>query len=138
MILISHRGNLSGPDPEKENHPAQICKALSLGYNCEIDLWRENSKWYLGHDSPKHEVSINLLCRPNLWIHTKNLAALNSIPRYFNFFWHQTDDFALTSKHFIWTFPEKKTCEKSIIVDTNKNWKEKNYECFGVCTDWIL
>ena len=28
MILVSHRGNLSGPDPHKENNPNQINKTL--------------------------------------------------------------------------------------------------------------
>ena len=39
MILVSHRGNLSGPDPDKENNPTQINKTLDLGYDCEVDLW---------------------------------------------------------------------------------------------------
>lgn len=137
MILISHRGNLEGPS-DLENHPDKIQKVLRSGFDCEIDLWREDSKWYLGHDYPEYEVNINFFCKPKLWIHAKNLSALNSIPRYLNFFWHEKDDFALTSKHFIWTYPNKPVLEKSVIVDNTKNWKEKNYKSFGVCSDWIL
>ena len=138
MILVSHRGNLSGPDPDKENNPTQINKTLDLGYDCEVDLWIKDDVLYLGHDEPKYEIDINFLSRPRLWIHVKNLEGLEKIPRWMNFFWHQTDDFTLTSKHFIWTFPDKKTCQKSVIVDNNKNWRDKNYNCFGVCTDWVL
>ena len=46
MILVSHRGNLSGPDPDKENNPTQINKTLDLGYDCEVDLWIKDDVWY--------------------------------------------------------------------------------------------
>ena len=138
MILISHRGNLSGPDPEKENHPAQIYKVLSLGYHCEVDVWRINDRFWFGHDEPKYLADEVLLHSKNLWIHAKNLEALHSLTPNLRYFWHENDDYTLTSDNFIWTFPDKETCKKSVIVDKDKNWREKNYKCFGVCTDWIL
>jgi len=136
MIPISHRGNLEGPS-NLENHPDQIQKVLRLGFDCEIDLWREDSKWYLGHDYPEHQVSLNFFCKPKLWIHAKNLAALESIPKYLNFFWHEADDFTLTSKHFIWTSYGKEVTDRSVIVDFNKNWSTMNYNCYGVCSDYM-
>ena len=36
MILISHRGNISGPNPERENHPEYIFEALQAGYDVDI------------------------------------------------------------------------------------------------------
>tara|TARA_B100001094_G_C17858225_1_gene636094 strand:+ start:349 stop:765 length:417 start_codon:yes stop_codon:yes gene_type:complete len=138
MILISHRGNLSGPNPEKENKPEQIYKVLNLGYQCEVDIWKKDGDFYLGHHEPQYKIDLNLLNNKNLWIHAKNLEALYSLPKTLRYFWHQTDDYTLTSDNFIWTFPDKKTCERSVIVDKNKNWRSKNYKCLGVCTDWIL
>ena len=138
MILISHRGNLFGKDPDNENRPEQIYKVLNLGYHCEVDIWKKDGAFYLGHDEPEYKIDSNLLTNKNLWIHAKNLEALRSLPTSLRFFWHQTDDYTLTSDNFIWTFPNKETCERSIIVDTNKDWKSKNYKCLGVCTDWIL
>ena len=82
MILVSHRGNLSGPDPDKENNPTQVNKTLDLGYDCEVDLWIKDDVWYLGHDEPKYEIDINFLSRPRLWIHVKNLEGLEKIPRW--------------------------------------------------------
>ena len=38
MILISHRGNINGPNPEMENNPEYIQKALDLGYDVEVDV----------------------------------------------------------------------------------------------------
>ena len=37
--LYSHRGNLFGPIPERENKPDYIDEAISAGFNVEIDIW---------------------------------------------------------------------------------------------------
>ena len=39
MKIISHRGNLTGPDPKQENKPSQILKVLEKGYEVEVDVW---------------------------------------------------------------------------------------------------
>lgn len=137
MKLISHRGNTNGLS-NLQNHPDQIEKVLSLGFDCEIDLWFEDNKNFLGHDYPQYEVDEEFLKLDGLWIHCKNLAALEICPIGSNYFWHQEDDRTLTSKGHIWTFPNQKVGKKSIIVDNDKNWKSKNYDCFGVCSDYIL
>lgn len=36
MKIISHRGNISGPDPELENNPMYITKALDAGFDVEL------------------------------------------------------------------------------------------------------
>jgi len=38
MKLISHRGNLFGPNPTNENNPDYILNAIELGYDVEIDV----------------------------------------------------------------------------------------------------
>ena len=75
MILISHRGNLLGPVPEEENTPNYIDKAISEGFDVEIDVWFKDKTWYLGHDYPTYKIEINWLLErePKLWIHCKNL-----------------------------------------------------------------
>ena len=57
MKLISHRGNLIGADPGKENRPSYIKSALKLGYDVEIDVWNLNGTWFLGHDDPSYELA---------------------------------------------------------------------------------
>ena len=37
MILISHRGNINGPNIDKENKPSYISAAIDKGYDCEVD-----------------------------------------------------------------------------------------------------
>ena len=56
MRLIAHRGNITGPDPSRENHPDYIRQAIDLGYNVEIDVWRIGGKFILGHDEPQYEI----------------------------------------------------------------------------------
>jgi hypothetical protein len=61
MILISHRGNISGPNPEQENHPDYIWAAIQAGYDVEVDVWFENGKFMLGHDEPQYEFPFGLI-----------------------------------------------------------------------------
>ena len=61
MRIISHRGNLTGPDSERENTIEAIEKVLSLGYDVEIDVWYLANSFWLGHDKPERRFDINKL-----------------------------------------------------------------------------
>ena len=78
MLLISHRGNVDGIDESLENDPLYVTHAIHKGYDCEVDLWRLNDKYYLGHDEPKYEIDTNFLglYSDHLWVHCKNMEAL--------------------------------------------------------------
>ena len=138
MKTISHRGNLLGPMPLLENSEEYILDALHRGIECEIDVWYADDTYYLGHNGPMYKTSLQFLSQAGLWLHAKDLNTLNNIPSELNFFWHQQDDFTLTSKGYIWTFPGKSVCNKSVIVDKDRDWKYKGYKCHGVCTDWVF
>jgi len=140
MILISHRGNTNGPDLNNENKPEYILKALSLGYHCEIDVWYQNDTWYLGHDEPTYSVSFDFLLKDNLWLHCKNLDALSRLSHYSkcNAFWHQTDDYTLTTKGYIWVYPGKAGLEGYKCICVMPEWNNQDTRDFiGVCTDYI-
>ena len=47
MILISHRGNINGPNPEMENDPRYIENTLGKGFNVEVDVWSNDSDFFL-------------------------------------------------------------------------------------------
>ena len=49
MKIISHRGNLTGSNPEAEPHPAYIQEALAKGVHVEVDVGLESGVWKLGH-----------------------------------------------------------------------------------------
>ena len=62
MILISHRGNIGGPNKKFENEPEYILWAIKNGFHVEIDVWfLESNGFYLGHDYPKIPININFL-----------------------------------------------------------------------------
>jgi len=137
MELISHRGNVEGKIIEEENKVDYVLNAIDQGFDCEIDIWCKN-KLFLGHDEAQYELPMSFLFSysDKLWIHCKNLEALEVLSRFkrLNIFWHQEDDFTLTSKGFIWTYPGKQVCSNSVIV-SDKASKYKNSNCFGVCAD---
>ena len=144
-ILIAHRGNIDGPDPSTENHPNKIIECIDKGFDVEIDLWYNNSTLRLGHDDESgYQISHLFLIEyhHSLWIHCKNLNALyymsKCIGSGFNYFWHQTDDFTLTSLEYIWTFPGKQLCSRSVAVcpDQSPGW-EIPVDVGGICSDNI-
>ena len=141
MKLISHRGNISGPNPERENHPEYIFEALQAGYDVEIDVWFENGKFMLGHDEPQYEFPFELLDKnyPNLWIHCKDIESIekfNILNENYNYFWHQEDTVTLTSKNFIWAYPGNQPIKNSISV-LPELFNDNTSECIGICSDYI-
>lgn len=144
MIKIAHRGNTNGPDRERENSPGYIKEAIRMGYDVEVDVWLVDEKIFLGHDDPLYRIDRFFLdsIKMHSWFHCKNLDALLYFINNRNsdkFFWHQSDDFTLTSNGYIWTYPEKPITEKSIIVDLNILDKDKyiNENVYGVCGDYV-
>ena len=153
MRIISHRGNLEGPNLLKENHPDQIKKVLDLGFNVEIDVWINNDnnqeEILFGHDKPVYGLSDitfeKLFCNYQVWFHCKNLEMLNFLSIWSDdchYFWHQNDDYTLTDENYIWTYPGKELSDRSILVLPEKidiEYKDiKDKGIYGVCTDYPL
>lgn len=138
MKLISHRGNISGKNPGLENTPEYINSAIEKGYDVEIDVWYKGG-FYLGHDEPKYKIDVNFLQRQELWCHAKNLEALTEMKKHSNihYFWHQSDDYTLTSEGFIWTFPKKSLYYDSICVLPELGHDDNIDDCYGICSDVI-
>jgi len=140
MKLIAHRGNIEGPNPQRENDPEYILEAIDRGYDVEIDVWGHKQFW-LGHDNPQYPCPLSFLMqnKNKLWIHCKNDTALFTLIHFesLNIFFHQEDDCTLTSKGYIWTYPKKSVCEKSVLVlEDTRNYVGKN--CFGLCGDYLV
>lgn len=140
MILISHRGNISGKVPELENKPEYIDNSLNLGYEAEVDIWFYNSLLWLGHDEPQYKIDRDWLDSrgDKLWIHCKNVGALEwfkSNP-VFNYFWHETDTVTITSQGFLWAYPGKQPIKYSIAVLPEIHSDDVS-TCIGICSDYI-
>jgi len=137
MIFISHRGNISGIRSNDENNPNYINAALKLGYEVEVDVRFENGKFFLGHDLSQYHVDIQFLLNSKIWCHAKTKEALEALEKIkAHYFWHQEDDYTITSKGYIWTYPGKKLFHKSICVLPEKHDYE-NFNCLGICSDFI-
>ena len=147
MILIAHRGNLDGPSPEKENHPDYIHAAVKQGYAVEIDLWFVAGDLFLGHDEPQYRINekyLDLLASDNiLWTHIKNIEAFEYLAkngkREWNYFWHQEDDYTLTSLGHIWALPGSKLTPNTICVMPEKAsyYEDEILNSQGVCSDYV-
>ena len=137
MIIISHRGNLYGPDKVNENKPEQIKKVLDLGYYVEIDVWLINEKIYLGHDYPQYETTLSFLKNDKIICHAKNIDVLEIlINENIHCFSHDKDDVVLTSRNWLWVYPNKKLTKNSICV--LPELCEKPITCKGICTDYVI
>lgn len=154
MKLIAHRGNINGSNPSDENKPEYIEEAIKRGFDVEIDIWflHETKQFFLGHDKPEYFVQSSWLRKYNhkLWVHCKNIDALykfSSNMKRYNYFWHDKDRYTLTSKNYIWTYPNQEYTSRSVIVMPEivsifSNWETevnivKNYNCYGICSDYI-
>ena len=145
MLFIAHRGNVHGPDAS-ENSPCHIDKALSAGYEAEVDVWlSDNNLLYLGHDMPQYKIDAKFLedRRNVLWCHAKNIHALKwLVENDFNTFFHDIDDYTLTSRGVVWAYPGKELVEGSICVmpemAKDPDYLAKNINIIhGVCSDYV-
>jgi len=139
MKLISHRGNISGPS-FGENSPLKIEKAISMGFDVEIDVWKFKEDYWLGHDYPEYNISSEFLLNESLWCHAKNLDAFTSmLASGVHCFWHQEDDYTLTSHGLIWIYPGKPICKDGVIVckSMNSTIEMSRAEVYGICSDFV-
>lgn len=145
MLIISHRGNLMGSDPALENHPIQIDRNISqYSMNIEIDLRVINGHYWLGHDDPQYKIDSDwLYMRSNfLWIHCKNSEALMTLSCHaysyaLNYFWHDKDDYTLTSKGYVWAYPGKNIPFSGPAIAVMPELNSNDYSRFyGICTDY--
>ncbi|HSW76558.1 MAG TPA: hypothetical protein VLG50_05910 [Candidatus Saccharimonadales bacterium] len=146
MLKIAHRGNLNGPNPNMENHPDYILNAIKQGYHVEIDLRQKDGQLYLGHDEPQYKIDKQFIIelQDYLWIHCKDIESLMYCAVHFgdaNYFWHQQDDYTITSRGNIWVYPgcrlvDKNTNRYIICVLPEVDATYVKYAT-GICTDHI-
>ena len=64
----------------------------------------------------------------------------NNLPD-LNYFWHQKDDYTITSNGYFWTYPGKKISNRSVIVlpeliDQDILESMLQQGAYALCTDW--
>lgn len=139
MILIAHRGNVDGPQPDRENTIDYIQEALKEGYHCEIDLCKwDGDKFWLGHDKPIEPVDAHWLKNNKLWCHAKDYNTLEAlVSQNIHCFFHDTDAYTLTSQGYIWAYPGKTGGKNSIAVHPEMLSIDEVNKFSGVCGDNI-
>jgi hypothetical protein len=103
MIYIAHRGNITGPSSE-ENKIAYLEHAYNQGFGIEVDVQEYNGKLYFGHDEPQELFKYELVNKPNVFVHLKDIksAEILGSDNKLNMFSHDTDAYVFTSHGFIW------------------------------------
>tara|TARA_A100001201_G_C4048673_1_gene188982 strand:- start:83 stop:529 length:447 start_codon:yes stop_codon:yes gene_type:complete len=144
MKFISHRGNINGVEPSRENTLEYIQEALDAGFDVEVDLWIDGDRLLLGHDYGEHEVTHRWLWkrRFNLWIHCKHFSSLAYMQRQtdsFQYFFHEKEDYTIISNQLIWAHNLQEVNNRCVIPllseDDIDNWTKSNV--FGICSDFI-
>ena len=137
MILISHRGNINGRNPNRENGQRYCQKAIDAGYNVEIDVHFYDGILWTGHDRPQYRVDDDFLLQEEVWCHAKDIMALRRLLELeTHCFFHQNDPVTLTSKGYMWTYPTQPLTEKSICVKPEVQLIALKHSA-GICSDVI-
>ena len=143
MILISYRGNIDGPNLERENTKSYIDECIDTGYEVEIDVWMIEDKLFLGHDEPTNPVTLQWLQdrSEKLWIHCKNFNSLQFLLGHneLRVFFHENEKYTIMSNGLIWAHELNETNQRCIIpLLTEKDLISWNpVSVFGVCSDYI-
>ena len=142
MIFIAHRGNLFGPQPDKENTISYIDTALQDGFAVEVDVldYNEKGMFTLGHDKAQEEVDVKYITQKNLFAHAKNYKSLTGLLKHgAHCFYHTDEEYVLTSNNIIWCYPGVSYAnnDNCVIVLPEiypmKPWRS----AYGICSDYV-
>ena len=77
FLILAHRGNLFGPEPESENTVPHLARAVNRGFSLEFDINfnREHSRLVLSHD----ENSFSTDRDPESFLKTVPAEGLNAL-----------------------------------------------------------
>jgi len=149
MILIAHRGNLYGRQPERENTPEYLNEAIHLGYHVMVDAWYHDGCFYFGERKPLWKPFPDWLpyAMNSVLLRARNPEALLEANKQgFNVFWHQSDSYALTSWGDLLGFYGAPICGDSFVhmipehdgaVDESYCENLAGYEASGLCSDYV-
>lgn len=144
-MIVSHRGNLTGPDIKYENTIGQVMYALSFGFFVEIDVWKlEGEDFFrMGHDKPRlgEAIPLNFLEDEKLFCHCKNEEAYQFLKNNDKVKAFQHEDEPLVHiKNFKWLHSSNNSKpDNSIKVILGEINEIESLKCYtGICTDYPL
>lgn len=145
MKIYAHRGNVAGPNPERENTISHINEALASGYCVELDVSLSLGELYLGHDFTRLQEKVEKIWLENsrFLVHCKTLDTFLLLSKFSNIhsFYQEDDSVALSTwgKCIIHNKVIKnKYDDKDIIVSLRPTEFDlsKYYNANGIVTDY--
>ena len=121
MKIISHRGNIKGSIPEKENRPSYIDCAIGNGYDVEIDVRTINGELWLGHDEPQYKVI-------HTWLKCWKYQS----------FCHTSDPYIYTSTGKIWLHDLSMVIDDDVIIPLIDDPVWSGNSPYAICTDYPI
>ena len=109
----------------------------------EVDVRLIDGQIYLGHDCPQYKVSKDFFLEDSdkFYIHCKNAEALNFFYKNnlgVEFFFHEDDEYTITSKGNIWIHPKASLIKGGILVMPEKRFDIKDANLvMAVCSDYV-
>ena len=160
MEIISHRGNLYGPEPTIENTVKALQVALHKGFSIEFDLWYHEGEYWLGHDKPQKKILpwkihewVEEYPKAMLYCHCKDIVTLQRFV-YVHYkhlknqcipFFHDIDECILLANGNLqvhpkyvnnaYIFPEQSIAVLPQLKDFEYYDKETMKKFMGICTD---
>lgn len=141
MILIAHRGNTNGPTIH-ENQPLYLLEAIESGYDVEIDVWFIGGRLWSGHDKAEYLIDNKFVesIYEKAWFHCKNIAAaqflsMSQLP--INYFWHESDEYTITSSGLIWANVGHPGGLNTVCVLPEKTDLVMERSWYGICSDYV-
>lgn len=137
---ISHRGNLTGPNPDRENNPEYINQALQAGYDVEVDVWKRPDGFWLGHDEPIYHIERFFLQNQRIWAHCKDAQTYQSLQHFTNIncFFQDNEELVRTSKGFVWAHSKYTIWDnKTVGVALDSRNLIVPDDTFAICSDYV-
>lgn len=136
-IYISNQGNLAGKDPDEENKPDYIEKALGHGVCVKTDIWVIKDRTVTGTEHPSTGINLNLFDKEKLLIQARNpTALLYLLEEGYHCYWRESDNLIMTNRNFILSYAGS-IFPKSIIMLPEENTIITNNDYMGICSDFI-
>ena len=149
MIYISYRGVFDGNDFQDANTPKQIAKAFGYGASVMVDVWRVDSKLYLGNDQPITEVTDKYLQGPRWYLNARNTDAQTWLatqpsslyPNWFYFPTMPPPEYVIASNGKLITPGTVPINNNSIIflpeITDRGCFSTVKLKCFGICSSYL-
>jgi hypothetical protein len=137
-IVISHLGNISGRNPERENTLSYIREALDAGWHVCVRVRYANDAFMLPHASGWSIAPPAMLSKQRIWCYTDDAESMDALCGINAHAFFLTENMpTLTTAQFVWTLPPHRLATRSIAAFpelTDAAWLE-SAEPAGVCSN---